>query len=752
MSAFQGIRIVDFSQGLVGPMAAMLMTDFEAETLKVEPPEGDRFKDEPGYLMWNRNKARLTLDLDTPEGLAKARDLIAASDVAIFDFSPKRLEALKLRHEDLSNTNPRLIHLWAPPYGTSGELSEMASHHATLTGLTGTAFRQGSYNDQPIWHVMPLVHYGQATVAAGAATAALIEREKSGEGQAVTVSGLHGMNEVSGPIGFIDSAGLVAGSPLGGSPGYRLYEAGDGEWFFLGCLFPHFFARCLDALGLSKVKDYPPGAIDVIGLLTDVFKQRSRDEWVDFLKAADIPAGPVGERRDWLQSGPIAANDMRLEMEHAEKGKVVMPGIALKLLETPGEVRGLMREATDEDLRRFATPRTPAPAKGGAGPAPLAGVRVLDLGTVIAGAYCSSILASYGADVVKVEPAEGDPFRPYGTGFMNYNRGKRGLGIDLKNPAGHAAFLDMARNADVVIDNYRLGVRKRLNIHYDALKAVNPNIISLSINCYGTKGPEAMLPGFDPLLQARSGMMQAQGGPGQEPVFHSVAVNDVATAAMSSFGIMAALYRREITGVGQEIETSLTAQSAMFQSGDLVSYAGRPDLKVGNMDCLGFAALDRYYPCANGWLTLACTTKAHFAALAKVLNEPQWIEEFPNPLSEPRDGKLSIEIDLCLASHTRDEIVAKLRAEGVPAAPVFRGNEANGFDWLWDNGFFELKVHPEWGELVTGRCYADFSRGKSNFDRLHPELGEHGLEVLLDYGIERDRIVELAREMVIFRG
>ena len=156
--------------------------------------------------------------------------------------------------------------------------------------------------------------------------------------------------------------------------------------------------------------------------------------------------------------------------------------------------------------------------------------------------------------------------------MRNYNRGKRGLGIDLKNPAGHAAFLDMARHADVVIDNYRRGVRERLGIDYEALRAVNPRIISCSINAYGEATGLAHQPGFDPIFQARSGMMSAQGGAGQEPVFHSVAINDVATAGMVAFAVIAALNARERTGLGQNITTSLAAQSALFQSGDLTTW------------------------------------------------------------------------------------------------------------------------------------------------------------------------------------
>lgn len=754
MSAFQGLRVLDASQGLAGPMAAMLLTDFGAQTLKIEGPAGDRAKDTPGYQMWNRGKARLSLDIEAEPDRERLDALLAGADVVIFDRPPGELEALGLDGQSLTTLYPRLVHLWVPPFGTSGKWSDLPAHHGMLTGMTGTAFRQGSYHDQPVWHVTPLVHYGQATMAAGAVSAALLERTRSGRGQAVVVSGLHAMSEVSGPISLMDAPGMQ-GHPLGGSASYRLYECGDGEWLFLGTLFPHFFERAIDALGLGKLRQMPVGAIDVGGLIQHVLRSRSRDEWIDFLKAHDVPVAPVQDRADWLKSEPIAANAMRLAFEHSTLGTVEMPGVALKLRATPGAVAGLMREAADADLAAFTSPPDPAPdapAPDAPGEGPLAGIKVLDLGTVIAGAYASAILANYGADVIKVESAEGDPFRPYGTGFMNYNRGKRGLGVDLKSAEGRALFLDLAREADVVIDNYRLGVRERLGIDYAALRAVNPRIVSLSINAYGSTGAEAHLPGFDPLLQARSGMMAAQGGHGAEPVFHAIPVNDVATAAMASFGVMAALNARERTGEGQNIETSLAAQSAMFQSGELTTYPGAPPPPDGCQDCLGFSALDRYYPCVDGWLALACTSLRQFDALASMIGDADWTERFPDPLGEPRDGALADAIETALARRRRNAVVDTLFEAGVPVAPVYRGDEAMRQEWLWEDGFYELRAHPEWGELITSRAYADFSRGASGFATLHPELGEHGVEVLLDFGVPMERIRDLAKAGVIFRG
>ncbi|MBS0409576.1 MAG: CoA transferase [Proteobacteria bacterium] len=755
MSAFQGVRILDLSQGLAGPMSTMLMADFGAEVLKVEPPGGDRLAHRPGYLAWNRNKLSLTLDLDAPADRAKLVRLIGGADVLVCDHAPGALEALGLDAATLTARHPRLVHVWVPPFGAGGPYAHLPEHHGMLAGLTGAAFRQGSYADQPVWHVMPLILHGQAVMAASATAAALVERARSGLGQAVTASGVHGAAEICGPIGFVDSDGMFQGHPLGGSASYRLYQCADGEWLFLATLFPHFFQRAIDALGLRKLKAFPPGVFEIGGLLTHTFAQAPRDHWVELLLAHEVPVAPVGRREDWLKSGPMADNAMRVELPHPTLGPVEMPGIAARLSETPGEVRALMRPATPDEIARFteprpisAAPRQPPPEDA----PPLAGVRVLDLGSVIAGAYAGSILANFGADVVKVESPEGDPFRPYGTGFVNYNRGKRGLGLDLKSPEGRAAFLDMARHADVVIDNYRRGVRERLGIDYEALKAVNPHLISCSINAYGEATGLAHQPGFDPIFQARSGMMSAQGGAGQEPVFHSVAINDVATAGMVAFAVIAALNARERTGLGQNITTSLAAQSALFQSGDLTTWPGAPAAPQGEPDCVGFTALDRYYPCADGWLTLGLTTEAQADALAGVLGGAGWRQRFPDLLGQPRRGALAREIERLLSERDRDPTVAGLLAAGVPAAPVLWGDEARREEWLWQGGFYELRSHRMWGELISSRAYADFSRGGAGFTRLHPELGEHCVEVLLEYGLDRDRIRRLAEAGAIFRG
>ena len=745
MSAFLGLKVVDCSQGLVGPMAAMLLGDFGAEILKVEPAGGDRAAAKPGYQMWNRNKKRLTLDLDDAAGRERLEQLLAAADVAICDFSPKRMQALDLM--DAAERHPRLVRLWTPAYGTTGDWSEMESHHGALIALTGAAFRQSSYEEQPVYLIAPVLHYAQAAMAAGAAGAALLERSKSGLGQAVTVSGLNAVALVGGASGTFLPPGR---QPLGASPSYRLYKCGDGEFLFLATLFSYFFKRALNAMGLTEIalaeEVFPE---EVAPQMEARFLEKSRAEWLDILRDADVPAGPVCRREDWLASELIANNDMRVVMDDPQRGPIEMPGVPIKLKQTAGSVRHLVRDATGADVDAFLAAKPVAAATGGdaASAGPLSGVKVLDLGTVIAGAYCNAILANLGAEVVKVESAEGDPWRDRGIGFTAYNRGKRGLVVDLKQPAGREVFLELARQSDVVLDNYRLGVRDRLGIGHDAVLAANPRIISGSITTYGSRGEETKRPGFDPLLQARSGLMAAQGGDDDEPVFHIIAVNDFASASMAAFGVIAALNARERTGAGQVLETSLTNQSAMFQSGDLTTWPGAPPGPKGSRDCLGVSALDRFYVCADDWMLIACGGADEATALAGALGHLEWAQEF-DMMAEPRDGALAGRIEAVLRQRSMADVLTALRKAGVRAAPAQEGDEVLADRWLQANNFLDQPRQTPYGP-VTDRPYAAFSRSPCGYARPDPGLGEHSFEVLADYGIDPDRIEQLADEGVV---
>ena len=227
------------------------------------------------------------------------------------------------------------------------------------------------------------------------------------------------------------------------------------------------------------------------------------------------------------------------------------------------------------------------------------------------------LLSDLGANVIKIEPLDGDPWRGFAFGFLGVNRGKRSLALDLKRSEGREVFYDLVRRADVVTDNFRAGVLKRLEIDYDTLSAINPRIICCSVTPFGTSGPMAGWPGFDPLLQARSGLMRAQGGEGEEPVYYQIAICDFITALMAAYGVIAALHVRERTGRGQLVESCLANNAMAAQAGEFIRHQGRPPDPPGGPDLLGLSALYRVYKCSDGWLFLAVRTADQATALAE---------------------------------------------------------------------------------------------------------------------------------------
>jgi crotonobetainyl-CoA:carnitine CoA-transferase CaiB-like acyl-CoA transferase len=262
------------------------------------------------------------------------------------------------------------------------------------------------------------------------------------------------------------------------------YQAQDGRWLFLAALTPKFQANAFRVLGVGdlfadeRIAGLPARILlpenrgRVRRRLADAFRTRPRDEWIALLEQGDCPAGPLGERDEWLDHAQVRANGLCAEVVDPHRGPVLMPGLPLVLTDTPGHIHCPAPtlgqhdgDAIDWPARPHARGAPPTAQRG-----PLAGYCVLNLGAILAGPYAGALLAELGADVIKVEPLEGDAFRE--TGFV-YNRGQRGLAIDLRSANAREAFYDLVRTADAVVDNSRLGVLERLRVDYASLARVN---------------------------------------------------------------------------------------------------------------------------------------------------------------------------------------------------------------------------------------------------------------------------------------
>src|SRR6266700_4619236 len=298
-------------------------------------------------------------------------------------------------------------------------------------------------------------------------------------------------------------------------------------------------------------------------------------------------------------------------------------------------------------------------------PGPLDGIAVVDLTSYIAGSYAGMMLADMGARVTKVEALAGDSFREL-PGFYGWNRGKRSIAVDLKTPAGRQIVEQLAERSDVFMENMRPGVADRLGVGYERLHALNPRLVYSSVTAFGSTGPYVDRPGFDPLLQAMSGMMALQGF-GGPPQYLRIAVTDYYTASLAAQAMLTGLFVRERTGRGQRVETSLLHGSLSFQSGNTVEYAGKPS---------GFRPSPTYRLYEAGdreWFFLACGNQSFWVKLCKALG----LDELAN---DPRFASWMLRNDNASAllpvledrfrTEPRTHWLALLAQYDIPAAPV----------------------------------------------------------------------------------
>lgn len=745
--ALQGIRVLDLSTGIAGPLAGMLLADYGADVVKVEPPTGDPARALAGFAVWNRNKRGIIIDRQLASGERRLKEFLAGADVCIVS---------QPGDEALSQAHPCSVVLHMPPYTpAAAPWAGGAESHGLLTAFGGPSSRQSSFDGGPIDLVYPLALYVQGQWAAATAVAALIERERSGFGQRITVAGIHGVVvSCAGQMLVVPSQAPLPTNvgPGGRHPCYTAYQCQDGRWLFMAALIAKFQANAFNVLGVGnlfadeRIQGIPSRMLLpenrgwIRQKLADAFKTKSRDEWLALLAAGDCPAGPVGDRDTWLDHPQIEANGLRVELDDPQRGRVVMPGLPLSLGKTPGQICAPAPTLGqhDDEVEPWDPHPTPVGAPPPAQRGPLAGLRILDLGTILAGPYAGALLAELGADVIKVESPAGDAFRE--PGFV-YNRGQRSLSIDLSQPAARAAFYELVRTADALIDNSRLGVPERLQVHYAGLAQVKPDIVTFSITGLGEQGPLAAKPAFDPVLQAMSGMMAAQGGD-SEPVLFTIAVNDIAAATLAVFGVCLGLFHRLRTGEGQRVCTSLLACSTMMQSGELVRFAGRPPAVRGARDFAGPSALDRFYRAADGWLRIQAPDVAALESAGL----------FNVRLSRRQDREIAEAVGEVLASKSVAESLACLSAAGIPAAPVRRPGDLLDDPELRELDLFATQHMHDGTAFSVIKRYARFSRTQecANFEA--PGLGEHSRSVLEEAGVASDTVDALMAAGFVKQG
>jgi len=384
---------------------------------------------------------------------------------------------------------------------------------------------------------------------------------------------------------------------------------------------------------------------------------------------------------------------------------------------------------------------------------PLTGYRIVELTSMLTGPWAASMLGDQGADVIKVEvPGVGDHTRAVGvqrhglsSNFLNINRSKRSITINLKSTQGRAVFEKLASNADVLIQNFRPGVVERLGISYSEISTVTPDIIYVSMSGFSERGPLAKKPVYDPIIQAISGLTTVQAGSDQErPRLIRTILPDKVTAIYAAQAVTAALLARERTGKGQHVRLSMLDAVLNFLWASDMGGQTYVDQPVSNQAAASF--IDLIYETQDGYMTVSTMTNKEWEALSRAFERPDLLEDarFKTPQLRGHNvnDRLGVVQEVLLSKTTR-EWLDIFDQEDVPSAPALTRDEVIKHPQVIASDILREHDHPIAGRLRQARVAARFEGTPPSEPRGAPQLGEHSDEVLIELGFSDEEISAL---------
>jgi crotonobetainyl-CoA:carnitine CoA-transferase CaiB-like acyl-CoA transferase len=385
----------------------------------------------------------------------------------------------------------------------------------------------------------------------------------------------------------------------------------------------------------------------------------------------------------------------------------------------------------------------------------LAGLRVLELTQVMAGPFCGQVLADMGADVIKVEPPDGDPtrrslgFRVRGedtAAFLAVNRNKRSLVLDLKDDRHRAAFHRLAADADVVLENHRPGVAARLGADWETLSALNERLVYASVSGFGQTGPYAMRPGYDLIAQGLSGVMSVTGEPGGEPSKCGIPVGDLSAGLFCAVAILSAVIARDRTGRGQRIDTSLfecALALSVWETAELWA-TGRVPEALGSAHRL--TAPYQALRTRDGHITVGGNNERLWQKLCEAVGRPDLVEDPRFANNDERMAhrpELVAKLESALAARGTDAWVAALSEAGVPCGPIHDYRQVFEDEHTRAREMEVRLEHPVEGEIRALGIPVKMSDTPGSIRHAAPLLGEHTAEVLVEAGFTAEEVKAL---------
>ena len=769
----------------------MILADFGAEVIRMEHPlqaAHSPIDAQPATPMWRRGQRAIALDLNDAEAMQSLRALCADADVLLTNLRESSLRKFDLHYDGLQAAYPHLIYAHLTGFGRSGPWQDLPAYEHLVAAASGRmlAFQGIVDRPGPVFSALQVGVHATAQSLVTGILAALLQRARTGRGNLVDTSLLQGMlpYEQGAMLGsqYPDQFGaFIAGANSAEPPMPSLYyhpiQAGDGRWMQFGNLLPHLFDNFLLVTDLTDVladPDFEPRQLLLRGEKHEAFRDRMLERiqsrpsaaWMaDCVANGGVVATTYQTTQQALSDPDITANGHVVPM--GDSGQQLGP--LARMLRTPAQIGGPC-ETINQARFTSANPTTHAAADQAASSnptAPLAGVKVVEVATIIAAPLGASFLADLGADVIKVEQVGGDPYRGLmnGMGAARVNAGKRSISVDLKSPAGQELLLKLMQDADVVIHNYRPGVPERLGFGYDAVSAINPGVVYLQCNGYGPDGPGRLRPSTHPIPGAAMGGVLFQLGERVPQTPLTIAevrqwsrrlmrANEVnpdpntalVIASSAMLGLASRMLHSPTQPQGQKIIVDMFGANAYANADDFINYPGKAARSLPDEMLYGLSPCYRLYPCQNDqWVFLALVSAADRQRFANLTAIDVAVLEANDERTETRLTELFATADAdTWESRCVSQRIGCLRADRQPGYAFWLHHPQ-----AHHAAATQAQTHPAWGSYQ--RHPANVTVGTIPQELGPPPLaGQHNVEIATNLGYSVEEIEQLHKAGVLW--
>lgn len=666
----EGIRVLDLTEGMAGSMASMILADNGAEVIKVERPGGDPYRSQAAWVMWNRGKRSVVLDLNTPAGKEAAQQLAQQVDVLIENFAVGAADRLGLGYDTLSRLNPRLIYCSITGFGSQGRYRNFKPYNSIIEAKSGGMQRGRRLS--PTYRVRPRGDYGSATMTVQGIAAALRVREMTGLGQRLETTHFAAVifQDSGGAVGRQAELGMVAVPSerlaqrrqrfqLGVSLTYLNVRCKDGQWLQLANNGERLFRNFIRAIGLdgiyqdARFKGAPrrfasrEDALELRRIVYQKMQEKTLDEWIEIFLKEDVAGDRYLTTQQAMDHVYLQHLQGVVEIDDPNVGVTRQIGPLVRFRDTPsviGKPSPTLGEHTDAVLKSIHAGPERAATAGGATALlpkhPFEGMLLLDFSTWNAAPQGASLIADLGARVIKIEPPDQpDDARQGNMGLGRTLQGKESMAIDLKTTEGREIVYRLIAKADGLVHNMRMGAPERLGLDYESVRQINPTIVYLYAGSYGSTGPGAPRAAFHPIAGCLTGGPLWQLGKGNYPPAPDAPMtmeeierwsealmeaNESTPDQMSALGVgtalALALYHKARTGQGQYVETSMLTSNLYLVSDDFIRFKGKPARLEPDQALRGLHALHRLYEAKEGWIFLTCPLEEEWRGLCKALD------------------------------------------------------------------------------------------------------------------------------------